>query len=96
MDAIDFIVDNDGELLIENGDFAIGLSDEQHIADILVAYPGEFKEFPMLGVNIGKAINGSLDGEIKKEIRLQLVADGFNVSAIEFVEDKLSIDAVRS
>jgi hypothetical protein len=96
MAAIDYMRDVDNDIAIVNGDFAIGLSDEQHIADILQAYPGDFKQFPLVGVNINKAINGAVDGELRKEIRLQLVADGYNVTGIDFINDQLLINAKRN
>jgi hypothetical protein len=48
----DYIEDVNGDLLISNGDFAIGNSDEQHIKDTIVAFSGWWKENPSDGVGI--------------------------------------------
>jgi hypothetical protein len=96
MDAVDFIREADNEIKIANGDFVIGLSDEQHIEDLLIAAPGDVKQFPLVGVDISKAINGSVDGEVRKEIRLQLVADGYDVTTIDFKNGELNINAKRN
>ncbi len=96
MEAVDLIRGTNNEIKIVNGDFVMGASDEQHIEDLLMAAPGEIKQFPLVGVNISKAINGTIDGEIRKEIKLQLEADGYNVSGINFINDELKINAQRS
>lgn len=96
MEAVDFIREADNEIKIANGDFVVGLSDEQHIEDILLAAPGDVKQFPLAGVDINKGINGSIDGELRKEIKLQMEADGFEVSGIIFNEQELKINANRN
>jgi hypothetical protein len=96
MDATDILLDDDGDLLIVNDDFRIGLSDEQHIEDILISYPGEYKQSPLCGVNIRRAINGSIDGVVRRDVRLNLEADGYQVNNIVFTESELSIDAKRT
>lgn len=70
-----------GDLLIQNGDFSIGLSDSQHIQDIIVSFIGTWKEFPNVGVGL-KQFQGSAGKEqaIQQAIKLQLFADGYDVS----------------
>lgn len=79
----DIKLDDDGDLLIVNGDFVIDFSDQQNVEDIIDAFVGSYKEFPALGVGI-KAYQGSSGQEQKLEqaIKLQLQADGFNVSGL--------------
>ncbi len=91
----DFLSDDDGDLIIENGDFKIGESDYQHIRDILQAAPGHYKQFPLVGANIMSMVNGSIDGDFRKELRKQLQADGYNVKSIKMVNGDLEIDAER-
>lgn len=65
---------------IVNGDWNIIESDHQHIQHILMAKPGDYKNAPLLGVNIREMINGTLNpktvAELEKKIRLNLEADG--------------------
>lgn len=79
MKAKDILLDSDGDLLIENGDFKIGDSDAQHIKDILRAFPGWWKEFSSVGVGMAQYLNSSgKQQEIQRNIKLQLEADGYN------------------
>lgn len=96
MEAIDIIMDDNGDELLLNDDLVLGSSDEQHISDILASYPGEWKQSPLCGVNIRRAINGSLNGVIRRDVRLQLEADGYKVKKITFTETELDIDAERN
>ena len=79
MEASDLkLTDND--LAIENGDFVISLSDEQHIEDIITSFLGWWKEYPALGVGI-KQYQGSsgMEQTMEREIKLQLQGDGYTV-----------------
>ena len=80
MVAQDLIQDN-GDLLIQNGDFVIGLSDEQHVSDIIYSAPNWWKEYPQLGVNIQLYLSGSgIGDELNRDLKLQLISDGYSVS----------------
>lgn len=96
MEATDFLLDANGDELIVNDDLLIGFSDDQHIEDILRSYPGEWKQFPLCGVNIKRAVNGTVDGSIRRDVRLNLESDGYKVKNIVFTETELNIDAERS
>ncbi len=50
--AKDFLQDSDGDALIENNDFVIGASDEDHIVDIINSTQGDWKEYILCGVGI--------------------------------------------
>lgn len=83
MEASDFLLDKDGDLMINpnTGDFQIGLSDDQHIQDIIESFPGWWKEFPSIGVGILQYLNSSgQEQQIERSIKLQLTADGYEVS----------------
>ena len=46
----DFLLDNTGDLLVaSNGDFSIGDSTVQEVQDIIMSYPGWWKQFPLVG-----------------------------------------------
>lgn len=88
----DFLLDDDGDLLIESGDFVIGTSDEDHIQDIIESNLGWWKEFPALGVGI-KQYQASAGQEqtIERQIKTQLQGDGYNTSLIRVTSTPDSI-----
>jgi hypothetical protein len=70
----------DNDLVILNGDFVIGYSDQQHIEDIINDNVGNWKQYPTCGVGI-KQYQASSGQEqiIERLIKLQLQNDGYNV-----------------
>jgi hypothetical protein len=95
-EATDILLDDNGDIALLNEDLVTGPSDWQHVHDILESYPGSYKQFPLVGVNVTKAVNGPIDGSLRKEIMLQLEADGYSVRSIVLTEQELSIDAQRN
>ena len=91
----DILTDDDGDLIIKNGDIVIGESDYQHIQDIIIAAPGDYKQYPLIGANIRMQQNGSIDGDFRKLLRLQLESDGYSVSQIQEINGILNIEAER-
>ena len=93
----DILLDEDGDLKIANGDFVIGDSDIQEIEALLIGKPGEFKEFPLIGSDIGRLLK-SRSGHTAalKEIKKQLVNDGFDVSNIKIDDDNINVNATRT
>ena len=91
----DILTDENGELLFASGDIVVGDSDESHIEDILKASPGIFKQFPLLGANINSMLNGEIDVEQRRKIRLHLESDGYSVKNVSFNNDVLDIEAER-
>ena len=91
----DILLDDDLDLLIQDGDFVVGPSDDQHIELILRATEGHFKEYPLLGANINSMVNGIIDGNYRKKIRLHLNQDGFKVNSVTYINEILNIDAER-
>lgn len=97
----DITLDNDFDLIIENGDFKLSESDMQHIQLICITNLGHWKQFPLTGVGIEQYIasSGQVDA-LKRSINIQLAADGYKVNDIvvsgtneNFI---YSIDAERS
>lgn len=70
----------DGDLLIENGDFVVAVSDEQHFADILLARPGDYKSAPWMGTSLEDYRNAPVTGltrqQLERDIKLNFEADG--------------------
>ena len=90
---IDVLLDKDGDLKIEDGDFKTGYSDEQHQELILRTHKGEWKESPEVGVGIADMLNDDSYDEMLIEMKKQLQYDGMKIRNIRFQEDgKLIID----
>lgn len=76
-----------GDLKISNGDFVIGDTTNQEVADILISNPGEWHQFPDVGcalINYQDGIPNGLQSLVKK----QLIGDGLTINNL-----KISIDA---
>jgi len=84
-------VNNDNDLIIQGGDFKIGESDQQHIAHIILAQPGEYKQWPLIGFGIRNYVNGIIDASAKRKLKLQLKSDGYGIGDISFINDKLTV-----
>ena len=100
MEAKDFLQNIDYDLLITDGDFVIGLSDEDHIIDIVNSNQGDWKEYILCGVGINNYLNSSgMDLFLQKEIGVQLERDGYGQINVNFAEANsfnFTVDAVRS
>jgi len=74
-----YLVNND--CLVQNGDFDIAVSDEQHIIDTINGFPGWWKQYPQDGVGVGAWQKGAAQiQELTKQIRLNLQSDGYTVT----------------
>lgn len=61
------------------GDFVISECEQQNIQTIIQTGFNSFKEFPTMGVNILKYLNGSFDPNgLIREIKTELQADGLS------------------
>lgn len=83
---------NDTDLIIRNGDFAAGTSDEQQVQMLLISAPGEWKEHPEAGVGLYLGGHGTIDLFMERNIRVQLEADGFKISTLSITETGISLD----
>lgn len=93
----DIALDNDLDLVIENGDFKISDSDQNHVILIIKSYFGAFKQYPLIGVGIDNYIASvGMEQIIKRNITVQLESDSYNVNEVKVEgSDKYSIDANR-
>ena len=84
----DYILDENGDLLIKNGDFVVGLSDDQHIEDIITSFQGEYKEFPFTGAGILTSLNASDARNAINKVKEQLQAAGYSLTLLNIYVDK--------
>ena len=94
----DLIVKDDIE--IKDGDLVVADSDAQNIEFIITAKPGQFYQFPTLGVGIIDEVKGNISKQaLKIKIKNNLEADDYRVNKIEVkggIDDLITtIDAVK-
>jgi hypothetical protein len=80
----DLLLDSTGDVMIENGDFVFGESDQQHVEDIFIANQGEYKEWPLLGFGAINYIKTRVtDAEFKRDLKIQLAYDDYIAANID-------------
>ena len=84
----DILLDDAGNFKVENGDFATGESDAQHVELLMVSTKGSIREFPTIGVGIVnwvKRQNVDLKG-LEREINVNLQADGYKAGNLNIAD----------
>ncbi|WP_163401405.1 hypothetical protein [Flavobacterium fluviatile] len=90
----DFLLDDDLDLLVTDGDLVVGESTAQHQKMLILIDKGEFKDVPMRGVGAQRYLEDDSPENLAREIRLEFVADGMTVNKIQIGSDlKIEIDA---
>lgn len=80
----DLQLDAFGDLVIRDGDFVVSPCNNQNVLDIVVSAPGWWREYPTCGVAIENYQSGSgQQQQLESNIRLQLIADGFQVISVK-------------
>lgn len=93
--AADIARNEQGTIRFENGDLVVAPSDKHHIQHIIISSPGNYRFYPLLGVNASAYLNATGQEEVlKRSIREQLKSDGYQVNNIE-VGVNFNIDAKR-
>ena len=85
--ANDYRNTEDGDLLIEHGDFVVGESTHQHQKDLLIAYPGDYRFAPLDGLGIFDYINDDDLTDLGREIQRVLRSDSMTISRLEIFEN---------
>lgn len=91
----DFILTEELDLAIADGDFVVGESTLQHQLLLLKLNKGDLKEHPLACVGVARYLKdedfGGLTGEVKRECE----NDGMNVTKVELDADgKLTLEAL--
>ena len=95
--ASDILLDEDDDLLFENGDLVLGASEEQEISLILRTNQGDWRQSPLTGFGVGKRTRNEVNrSEFERELDTQLRLDGFDDTQVRLTEQgELSINARR-
>ena len=89
MKVFDLLLDDDLDLDVRGGDFAITESTQQHQKLILETEKGEWRESPAVGVGINSMLlDEAPAGDIILEIQQQVEADGQVISQLTVTADK--------
>ncbi|MFB0498717.1 hypothetical protein ABID99_004954 [Mucilaginibacter sp. OAE612] len=91
---IDYLMDDKDDLLIVNGDFVRGESNQQQQRKLLLAEKGEYRQAPLATVGTFQFLNdeGSIAGEdLLREIRLRFSQDGVAIQGMGFENGFLNI-----
>ena len=90
----DIILDNDFDLLFENGDFVVSDSTAQNQKILIYSDKGEFKENPLTGVGAKRYLEDHTPERLARSIREEFTKDGMKVNQIIITEDaNLQIEA---
>lgn len=90
----DFIIDENNELAIDNGDFIIDESDVQNQQLLLISDKGDWKENPTVGVGIKRWLSDDEPAGLLAEIKKEFQRDGMKVKDLSLTDDKiLNVDA---
>ena len=82
--AIDYLRDEDNDLIIKDGDFLKGDATLKHQKSLLICEKANFKQFPTIGVAMRNSINddGNAD-ELEGIIQNEFENDGMKISKLE-------------
>jgi hypothetical protein len=76
--AYDILLGADGDLPIDVGGLQLGLSDNQHITDCMVAFPGWWRQFPQNGIGLPVFYKSRvMPGVVLNMVKGQLEGDGY-------------------
>lgn len=89
----DLLLDENFDLVFENGDLVIGESSEQHQNLLLLTKKGDWKENPTIGVGINGVLKDDPESDITSIIRTEFQKDGMKVNGIFLTENEIRIDA---
>lgn len=80
----DLRLDNDDDMIIKNGDFAVGESDMDDVSIVLRLNPGELKSDPVLGPALLRTNKSTVRPEkIEATAALHITRAGYDYNAIK-------------
>jgi hypothetical protein len=78
--AYDILLGADGDLPIDAGALQLGRSDNQHITDCMLAFPGWWKQFPQNGIGLPIFYKAKvMPGVVLNKVKTQLGNDGYTL-----------------
>lgn len=92
----DLLNDENGDILMRNGDGVRGDGDAQSLERLLKISPGTLKHSPLTGCAVIRLTNSRITiQEVERDIRIQLKADGWKNETISVNKQDIYINAKR-
>ena len=90
----DFLLDENYNPIIEDGDFVTRESSQQHVELLLKTNKGDWKENPQTGFGIDHYMKSSTAKlqEFERNLKVELEADGFKNPEVNFGEDLTNLE----
>ena len=73
-----------GDILITHKQISIGENTAQCIEQILLSNRGEYKEFPLIGGEVTRLINGEHSRFWPNRVKDMCIAMGLNIKSVDF------------
>jgi hypothetical protein len=90
-DRVDYMMDENFDLIITNSDFLVGKSSMNHIAAIVACDKGHFRGNTDLGCGLFKETNGIYGQATRRNIIENLKKDSYNNLSIQFIDTEIKI-----
>ena len=81
------------DLVIRNGDFAVGDPTRDNQALLLLTMKGELKGAPLSTVGLRSFMNDERPQSLLREVRRIMTADGQKIRSLTYTEGRLKLDA---
>lgn len=94
MKGIRLIQDDDGtvDLEVADGGMAVGETQSQEAALVLMTQKGEWKEHPLVGVGLADAVGDEDTRYWKREITEQMARIGIKIKGVSIKDGQLTIN----
>lgn len=89
----DYLSDDNGDLQFESGDLVTGDSTFDAIRKLMEINRGELHYAPVLGVGVKNYMHDTNPGDLMREVKQQVAADGGQVERITYKDGELEINA---
>lgn len=81
----DIMLDDENELIVDNGDFSVNNSDNQHVALIFEANKGEIRSNPSLGFGAKRYLKKIFKKRnFLRSLKVELERDGYEKPTVKF------------
>lgn len=91
---VDILLDQEANVVLRGGDFALGNPNQQNQLLLLLSDKGDWKENPRVGVGLNSWLVDEDPDDLYREIREQFIGDGLKVKGVKVMDGgKVMIDA---
>lgn len=92
----DFLLDEHGDLKIEDNDLVYAESSEQHQRLLLLCNKGDFKENPTAGVGLLFYLKDESTAGLMAAVKTEFESDGMRINEIKIEDSQLKVNATYS